>query len=105
MRLLDQRRAMYRWFLRENVDGSVSDLAACKRIGKIHIVDDLSAGGIDDDDILLHLRNRFFADQIFGFLVERTMKTDDIRLSQQLFKGDPVEVFAFQFRMRNQPSD
>ena len=84
---------MYRWFLREDIDGSVSNLAACKRIGEIHIVDDLAAGGIDDDDVLLHLCNRLFADQIFGFLIERTMQADDIRLSQQLFEGNPVEVF------------
>ena len=67
VRLLNQRRIVNRRLFFQHIDAGIAHLAACQRIGKVEVIDDSAASGVDDDDPLLHLGNAVLANHLVGF--------------------------------------
>lgn len=70
-------------FIFQYIQGSGSDLSGTQGSDQGFFIDELAAGGIDDDGILLHLSQGFIIDQVVVGGGRIGMEGDDIAFLQQ----------------------
>ncbi len=82
-RQLRQRIVGFQRFGVEYVEAGVADVTALERGDQRRLVDQRAAGGIDQDDAGLHLRDAFRRQEAARFVAERQMQRDDVGLLEQ----------------------
>ena len=74
----------------EDVDAGAGDPALAQRLGQRLLVDDATAGGVDDADGGLDLGQRLLADEPEGLGALGQVHGDEVALLEQLVEGDQL---------------
>ena len=77
-----EQRTVRARFGGEHVEARTAHMAAGHRVGEGGLVDEAAAGGVDDDDARLGLRQRFLADQTRGLLGLGQVHRDEVGAAQ-----------------------
>ncbi len=85
---LQQRMVSRRRFLRERIQTGPAQVPACERTHERRFVDQLAAGGVDQNCTALHCGKGVGVDEMFGGGRGRRMQAHDIALLDQLGEVD-----------------
>ena len=68
------------------INTGAGNLSAAKRVNQRLVIQDRTAGCVDQVGGWLHQRNHFSGDEAMGFGRMRTMKGNEVRLSHQFLQ-------------------
>src|SRR6201987_880959 len=89
---MTKQRIVDRWLDRKHVEGGSGDVTAIERNAQRCLVDEASAGTVDDAYAGPDGRQRLGVKDVSCFLGQRRMQRDEVRPSQQLLEFDLVDT-------------
>lgn len=76
----------------EDVEGAAEDLSGLEPVQEVVGVDDLAPGGVDEDDVLLHLGDGVLVNEVVGLFEQRYVDGDDGAVLQEVVQLDVLGV-------------
>ena len=96
-----QQRVLSGRLFAEHVDGGTGDAAVVERANQGRLIDQLTAGRVNDAHPGLHLREVFIVDQVARLGRQSDVEADDVSLCKHFILGDQLHAEALSLFRRD----
>ncbi len=91
----EQRIVQRQWLVEEYVERNPADAMICDRAGQCRLIDQLAAGGIDEEGGWFHQADLARADDSLGLFVERQLHGQNVGLPEHFVPRHIAQTVAF----------